>query len=314
MLRKHIRVALLLLAVVLPLTIFGSIHTAGQMRIFSRGSYFFEKTRENADILSVSITFPGGKTITVEKKDSFWRIKEADDYFASFAKVNALIALIRNTVIYRADALNSDSPLQISDAIRIASSDSHGNIVDDAYILPLKDGNSRHYALLNDDGYLYQLKGNFSLSSQVSDWLQMPLFSWDNRRIKRIKTDRFEVYRRTTGSDFRTAGSNKICPQIANLIGNFAYLVADDIRHASHFIPEKYQKAGYFEIYLFGGLVYKISLYHGEDGYWMRVRLDKGGLINKPSLNVMKENSILYDGWYFKINTDKGKLISGFVI
>ncbi len=314
MLRKHISIALLLLVVVLPITIIGSIRTASQVRIFSRGSYFFEKTRNSVDVLSVTIVFSDNKTITIEKKDSFWRIKEADDYFASFAKVNALISLIRNTIIYRADPLSDGNYSQFSDGIKITSTDSHGNIVDDACILPLQDDNSRHYALLNNDGYLYQLNGDFSLSSNVADWLQMPLFSWDNNNIKRIKADNFEVYRRTSSADFRMSGSNMICPQIANLISNFCYLIAEDIRHATHFELSRYQKMGYFEIFLFGGLLYKINLYQGEDGYWIRVRMDKGGLINQPSLNILKENSILYDGWYFKINTDKGKLISGFVI
>lgn len=73
--------------------------------MLSKGNYFFEQTRRRADIASISISFPDGHTVTIEKKDDFWRIAEADDYFASFAKINCLTSLIRNTVIYRADPI-----------------------------------------------------------------------------------------------------------------------------------------------------------------------------------------------------------------
>ena len=316
MLRQHFKIAFLLLILLTPLTIFGGIVGVEHIRTLARGNYFFEQTRSRPDIFSISITFPNGKSVSVEKKDSFWHIKEADDYYASFTRVNALVKLIRDTVIYRADKARDDTYAEtlFANSVHITSRDIYGNIVDVADIAPLRDGNKFHNARLNNDGFIYQLIGDFSLSSNVMDWVQMPLFAWDNDFVKSVHSENFEVYRRFRGDDFRNDKENRTYPHVLNLINNFLYLGAEEIKHASTFDLQNYQKSGYYEITLFGGLLYQISIYNKGDEYWLSVRLTRGGIINQASLKILKENSMLYDGWFFKINADKGQLISGFVL
>lgn len=136
MLQKHLKIAVLLLILLVPLTISGILRNGKQFHMLSKGNYFFEQTRRRADIASISISFPDGHTVTIEKKDDFWRIAEADDYFASFAKINALTSLIRNTVIYRADPIRKNDAV-FSDRTKhivITSKDTLGGIVDKATI------------------------------------------------------------------------------------------------------------------------------------------------------------------------------------
>lgn len=80
------------------------------------------------------------------------------------------------------------------------------------------------------------------MSPNVMDWVQMPLFAWDGKQIKRIKTDNFEVYRRFPAEELRSAESGETQPHIQGLISNFWYLGADEIKHAANFKTENYKR------------------------------------------------------------------------
>ena len=62
------------------------------------------------------------------------------------------------------------------------------------------------------------------------------------------------------------------------------------------------------------GIIYRVDIYNHSDKYWLSVRLDREGLVNSDAVKRLQESSLLYDGWFFKINSDKGKIISGYVL
>ncbi len=314
MLLKHIKFALILLLCVVPLFIYGTYLNSTRVHLLSRGNYFFDLTRNRADVASIQLIFPNKSSIQIEKIDDFWRIKEADGYFAAFAKINALVNLIRNTVIYRADTLNEKEATLFQNPLKIISRDAKGNVIDDASIAPLKESNKYYYALLNNDNFLYQLNSNFELSSNVMDWVQMPLFTFNLSHVKRIKTDNFEVYRRFDNENFKDVNSSSEYTHLQQFIDNFWYLSATEIKKTAHFDAEKFSQHKQFFITLFNGIIYEINLYSLNEDYWISVRLNREGLIKKSSLQHIKENSLLYDGWFFKIDPDKGAIISEFVL
>lgn len=314
MLLKHIKIALILLLFIIPLFAYAIYVNGTRIHLLSRGNYFFDLTRNRADITQIKFIFPDKTALHITKTDDFWRIKEADNYYAAFAKINALVNLIRSTVIYRADAIQEKELSLFSNPLKIISMDSSGNIVDEATIAPLKDGNKYYYALLNNDGFLYQLNSNFELSSHVMDWVQMPLFAFNVSHVKRIKTDDFEVYRRFDSENFKDVNSSEEYSHLQKFIDNFWYLSAAEIKQATHFDIEKFSKLKHFSITLFNGIIYEINLYSLNGNYWISVHLSREGLISKSSLQQIKENGLLYDGWFFKIDPDKGAILSEFVL
>ncbi len=312
---KHIKAAGVLLCLTLSLLTWGIIQNGKQVHSLSRGSYFFSKTRDHAHIAQIAITFPDSSVISIEKKDDLWRIKEADDYYAAFSKVNALVELIRNTTIYRADKLQGDdSNTFFDDAIKIKSMDDNGDIIDSAVIAPRRENNKYHYAIRGNDHMLYQLSGNFVLSSNRMDWVQMPLLTFNNKQIRRIKTDTFEVYRRFPAENFKSVKTGGETPHIKGLIDSLWYLSAEDVCHAVNFKTESYKKIKNYEITLFGGAIYLLDIYNSGDDYWLSIRLNKAKLLSDDTAKKLIENSILYDGWFFQIDKDKGAIISGFVL
>lgn len=312
---KHIKTAIVLIFVTSLLMICGIMQNSYYSKIVSRGNYFFEKTRQSLSIRTLVLRFANNKQITIEQKNHIWHIKEADDYYADFQKINSLIRLIRNITIYRADNLKQPlSADMLKDAFLIQSLDTEGNIVDSAQILPKKDKNKYHYALLNNKPLLYQLSGDIALSSLVLDWVKMPILSIAHNQIKRIKTDDFSVYRRFSAEELMREGQQYSVPQIKTLTNNFWDLSAIDIKHALHFDRTQYTLAKSFEITMLDGMIYNIDVFTKDDEYWLNIRLDKEKIVEPDVLIQLKENNILYEGWFFKINSSTGLAIVNFVL
>ena len=312
---KHIKIVTLLVFISLLTLIVGIFQNTRYAEVTSRGNFFFEKTRQSVHISSLVLKFSDSKQVTLEQKNNMWRVKEADDYYADFQKINSLIRLIRNISIYRADKLNQ--PLSsdvIKDAFQIISYDNENRVVDDALILPKADKNKFHYALLNQAPVLYQLNGDINLSSLVMDWVKMPILELPHNQIKRIKTDDFTVFRRFEAEELMTEDRQYSVPQIRSLTQHFWSLSAIDIKHAMHFNSNKYKLVKTFEITMLDGIIYHLKLFNNNNEYWLNVELDKDLLIAPEVLVQLKENNILYNGWYFKINSPTGAAISNFVL
>ncbi len=313
---KHLKIGCVVLLFCLPLLFWGISLNNTKIHNLSKGNFFFDKTRNHPNISSIVLSFNNNnKQITINKKDDLWHIKEADDYFVSFAKINTLVSLIRNTIIFRADIIKDDKiPFSKENTITISSYDNLGNIVEQAIIAQKTDKNKYHYALLNNDGFLYQVNGAFNISSNVLDWLQMPILKIKHDEYKTIKSNKFHVFKSYRGDDFKDVNSSKSASYIINLINNLWYLSAIDVKHSVNFNTDEYKKINTYEISLFNGIIYYISIYNKANEYWLTVRLNKGKLSSKEGVIQIEENEALYKGWYFRIPSDKGEIISNFVI
>ena len=312
---KHIKIALILLSVSFLFMFSGIMQNRLLAQTQSRGNYFFEKTRNDAYIQSLVLNFPEDKKITFTQTDGLWHIREADDYYADFSKINTLIKIIRDTTIYRADKImNTDVSAIFKEALSIKSIDSNGKIVDEALIAPKQDVNKFYYAMLNHQPLLYQLNGQFELSPLLMDWVHSPILALPYKQIKRIKSDTFNVYRRFLGGNMLDVATGESVTRIQNLAQHFWYLSADDIKHALHFNREKYDQTKSFTITSFDGCIYQLTFFYNQQEYWVNVKLDREKIVSPAVIKSIKENTILYDGWYFKINPSVGAAITNFIL
>ena len=71
MLQKHLKIAVLLLILLVPLTISGILRNGKQFHMLSKGNYFFEQTRRRADIASISISFQTGTPLLLKRRMIF---------------------------------------------------------------------------------------------------------------------------------------------------------------------------------------------------------------------------------------------------
>ena len=87
---KQIKYAGFILFAVLILLAIGIYKNAEFAMIMSRGNYFFDATRDNIDIKTITLTSPDNNNVTLIKRNNLWYIKEADDYFAAFRNISEL--------------------------------------------------------------------------------------------------------------------------------------------------------------------------------------------------------------------------------
>ncbi len=311
---KHLKVALFLFLLSLPVFCFGVYQHGKKVHNLSRGNYFFSKTRESVDLSKILISFNDESYITFIKTDDLWRIKEADDYYASFSKINTLIDLIRKSVIYRADVIKNEKGFKFDNFIKIQTYDSYDNVIDEAIIAKQNDKNKYHYATLNNDNFLYQISTKIQLSSNIYNWLQMPIINLLPEDIKQVNFNKDIVYRKYKNSNFVNMETNYATPEIHRILNNIRSISAEDIRHASNFNRDNYSKVKHFVLTTFDGIIYKIDLYKGNNDFWINVALDKKLITTPEAYKKVEENTILYNGWFFKINYDKGVILSKFVI
>ena len=258
---KQIKYASFILFAALILLAVGIYKNAEFAMVMSRGNYFFDGTRDNVDVKTISLTSADNKRVTLIKRNNLWYIKEADDYFAAFRNISELSKLLRQATVYRADAIDEQKMTEFKkNALMIKTVDGNNNTVDEAFIQPKKEGARFHYAILNDKPLLYQITGEFNLSFNPMDWIQSPLLSIKDKQIKLIKNKNFQVYRRFAAEDLKDINTNLNVPQIQNLTANLWYLSAGDVKHAVHFDRKKYQKSQSYEIATLGGLIYLMLL------------------------------------------------------
>lgn len=311
---KHFKIAFIFFLFILPFFYYGVTLYGKRVHSLSRGNYFFSSTRDNVDLNKISISFNNKDNITFIKTNDLWRIEEADDYYASFSKINVLIELLRNTIIYRADAIDKKQNIKFDNFLKIQTFDGKNNIIDSAIISEQNDKNKYHYALLNNDNFLYQLSTKIQLSSNVNDWLQMPILNLQNSDIKQINFDNVIFNRKLKNDKFLLKDTNYTKPEILRLLNNLRNINAEEVKHASKFERNKYLKIRHFVLTTFNGVIYKIDLYKGENDFWINIYLDKKQFISKDISKQIKDNLMLYNGWFFKINQEKGIILSNFVI
>ncbi len=312
---KQIKIAGFIALVTLSLMIFGIIKSAPYTNASSRGDYFFEKTKNAPDVQSVVLKSFDNRTVTIEKKGSLWRIKEADDYFADFIKINALVKLIRGVTIYRSDDASQDTIKKyIKKPISITSYSTDRRIIDETFIEPKQQTNKFNYALRNNDSFLYQIQGNFDLSFNPIDWVKTPLLEITYGQVKHLKTDNFDVFRHFPSEELRTVQDEKDVPQVQNVINKLQYLVAEAVLHAVHFDSSQYRLVKKYELTDMDGLIYNIYIFSDNTTYWLKIMLDREKIISPQANFKLKENAILYDGWFFRINSNLGKELTGFIL
>jgi hypothetical protein len=310
--QKHIKIALIFLIISLPLFFLGLFYNSKKVKLMSRGDYFFSEARESLDVNDLVFTFPDKSSFTLEKDGDFWRVKEADNYYVSLQQSNFLANMIQNTVVYRADPLTTQNLPK--DNTKIDILDAKGDIIESVIIYPREKNNTYAYATRNDDGLLYQIKGNFAFSPNFMDWVKMPILQLNYDDLKRIKSANFQVYRRFRGDEFKNVETDTPISFMRGLTVNLWYLMADDIKQEKHFDKTAFPEKTTLELTTLDGVVYILTFYHNDNEYWLNISFETELFAKNTAKTLLEENRLLYDGWFFKINPDKGKLITKFQI
>ena len=275
------------------------------------GSYLFEKSNEKGtEISKIALDIKGLK-ITLHYQDKFWRIMEADDYFADLLSINNLVQSINNAKIeIAAEGKNFAEPAQ-SIKIRTYAGE---ELLDDVTIG--KKQNNFYYAKKANNKDIYLVSGNFDLPKKLQYWLQHPLISLESKNIESIvqisasgKQFAFNPYRRDI---FYDINDNKI--NIKDLTNKFSWLSYKNVKNISKFLSEDEKPQKTIILKIATGLIYELRLYEISESYWLKVKISTDKLPTKAVAAYVKDSSIFYDNWLFEIDNKIGKFLSAYQI
>ncbi len=275
------------------------------------GSYLFEKSNEKGTEISKIVLEIKGLKITLHYQDKFWRVTEADDYFADLLAVNNLVQSINNAKIeIAAEEKNFAEPAQ---SIKIKTYAGE-ELLDDVTIG--KKQNNFYYAQKANNPNVYLVSGDFDLPKKLQYWLQHPLISLESKNIESLvqistsgKQFAFNPYRKDI---FYDINNNKV--DIKDLTNQFSWLSYKNVKRTANFLSqdEKPQKTIILKIAT--GLIYDLRLYKISENYWLTVKISADKLPTKAVAAYVKDSAVFYNDWLFEIDNKVGNFLSSYQI
>lgn len=275
------------------------------------GRYLFEKTNISGAKLGKIIVKSQNFQVTLFMQDKFWRVKEADNYYADLLSTNQLINNINNSKI----AMVSTEKMQAKETdVEVITYDVNDNILDDI-IIGSKQNN--YYQVKEKESQsTFLATGNFILSTKLPNWLQQPLFSLMKKNIKSIilqsDTGQQIVFKPDNDTEFYTPQQKMV--DINNLVEAFTDFRYLNVRKEEN-TPTKDTKAEkIIVLYTDTGIIYKIDVFNIENNYWIQPQMEISKLPLTAGYNYYQDSKMLYNGWIFKIDSGLGQFLSEYII
>lgn len=262
------------------------------------------------------------KTLLLDGK--YWRIPQADNYYAGVLITNALLYSI-NTAKTETIVHNITPEMQVetpqvgvnkpgSNGTKISTYDKENNLIESIIIGSSK--NNLQYAKRIGKNYAMMISGNFDLPKNLMSWLQQPLLQISPDAIETLilqsETGQQMAFRVQEGEPFQNV--NRKPTNITDLLKPLSNLkiagVTDyEVSGFKYTDPKRV-----ISLFMFSGMIYTIEIYEKNNEYWTRINLSSTTLPTKLASDYIKNNSFLYRGWIFKINPNVGALLSEYNI
>ena len=280
------------------------------------GGLLFEKSVTHGLGINKIIVKKPQLQITLSLEEGFWRVKEADNYYAGLVIINSLIKTLNESKIHA--VLQSD----ITTEMNLTSSETTKKIepisiqtfindkkIDDIIIGSQK--NNFHYARYADSSIPLLISGNFNLPDKIHYWLQQPLISIDIQDIETViiqsETGQQLAFRPEIGVPFLNVKQQPT--DISPLLEQFTSLNFIDVKTAENTPLKDISPLKTIVLFAESGIIYSIDIYESEGSFWTRINLSSNNLPTKLASDYIKESSFLYQNRFFKINHDIGKYL-----
>lgn len=309
------------------LSAFGAYWTIREQNVetdnSSVGSLFFEETaKDGLSINKIIVKMPQMQA-TLYLDGKFWRIKEADDYYAGLITINGLFNAINEAKILSVVKQKITSDMQLAypenketpaAGISIQTFNKNGVKVDDVIIGANQDGH--YYARYANSDTPMLISGNFALPDRLHYWLQQPLMMLSEKSVETVimqsETGQQLAFRQDATSPFynlqqQETNISAFLEQFSSL--GFVSVKASENTPLADELPKKA-----IVIFLESGLIYGVEVYENEDSYWVRINLSTTSLPTKLASDYIKNSSFLYKNWFFKIDSSIGKFLVQYII
>lgn len=281
------------------------------------GNLVFEKSSAAFSDIGEIIIRTAADTVTLSVEDNLWRIKEADNYYANYGFIKELFDEINNSSFYRKQSNITENKLSKYDlnenGLSIRIFDKSGQLLN-TIIVGKKTGNGLYrFAKLPDSPDVYLITGKYSFPQKLFSWIEQPLLEIAENEVAAISINNDTFERSETITPFKQSGTEKTV-RVDGLLKWFNYLPALNVASVQNFDTQSYPEQKTLKITSFAGLVVNLNLYGNGKDYWINISLSSTTLPTTKISDYIKNNSFLYDGWYFKINPVVGKSIFNYSV
>ena len=316
------------LAVITVLTATGSLFWVYQnSRSELTGSLVFAETdNQIGRISAINIRTPQDN-ISLVLDNEFWRVKEADYYYASFDVMRSLFENIKTSRFLRRQSINEidykkyelNNPYQETTDVGTSISiiNSEGQELNHLIIGRRDADNLFRFARIpGRTQTAYLISGQYSLPASLSAWTQQPLLNLEAKNIRSLEVNGQNIKRSDPAKPFLVFHNNKPLKLIRTekLFKHLAYLSYDQVISAQNFDETRFPSVKNLKITTFDGMIADIDLFSDNKTYWIRLSLSTTVLPTTATSDYIKNNAFLYGGWFFQLPSDTGKDLSQFDI
>ena len=284
------------------------------------GNFLFEKTNLEGEKVQKIIIKSGQIQATLFYENKFWKIKEADNYYADLVTVNQLFQNINSAKIEAeiTDKNEEETGLIIGkdnpSGYEIQTYNAAGEMLDDVIIG--KKINNFFYAKNANSPEIYMASGDFLFSDKLYYWLQQPLITLKPENIESLimqnPTGQQIAFRKGNGAFFYNIKQQRT--NILPLLEKFMMLTFIGVKNSQNTPMKDEQAQKTIVLFTNPGLIYGIDLYKVEDQYWIKVSLSISKLPTKMAQDYIKDTQFLYQNWYFKLDRQTGSFLMNYQI
>jgi len=275
-----------------------------------KGDLIFANIANDINIINKVVIKTSDKLITAYNDENLWRILEADNYYANFNKIHKLLENIASAKIGKKVEGEIVNQLQW---YSIVIYDHKENELSKAEI-GKKANSDTNYVRLADNN-VYITTWNTSLPNELSSWTRQPLLSFSSKEISEFSTNNESIYRYHEGDEFFNSQSNRQYKHLAytKIFDILKALNYEEVLSSQEFNDTKYSQTTQQTLTTFDGLVTQLQYFTNGEEYWVKISLSTTALPSNKVRDYIKDNSIFYEDWWFRLLPSDGQSLFTFV-
>ncbi len=284
-----------------------------------QGKLVFANSYNNGEKVDKINIITAEDKVKLELEDNYWLVKGKGKYYADFSMVHNFLTSINNSsylmkVPFNKELLDNkylNNPNEQKENSGMLVQIFADNVLLDEIIIGLPDEDKKYYFARNiDDGSIWMIDGNFKLPIMEKDWLLHPVFSVSQKSLESVEIKNVVVQREDEYKDFLDEKGYKV--NVNPIIDILSFVEIQDAVKAD---KADFENFDIKEIYAttFYGLKVNLTLYYNDkNDIWFSIKLLTTPLPMKIVNDYIKDNSFLYDDWYFKASSEQGHVLRDF--
>ena len=258
----------------------------------------------------------------LRQKNSYWRVVNKGNYYADFGLVHRFLTsanksaymiklpydakLAKEKYLLNPEEKKEDSGLLIKTYV--------DDTLLDEVIIGLPDDEGRYFFARNvHSDEIWLINGDFDLPIMSEYWLLNPVLSVSQRIVESLSVGEETVQREIEDGPFFDNKKRVVSTgPLSDVLGNITIvnaMSAEQFKQAGlDKLPTRMIKA-----VTFYGLEFICTVYGAEDSKtWLNIKLSTTPLPMAAVNDYIRDNRLLYDGWYFEISPEQQHILRDF--